>query len=367
LANTGHAAEPQAAGALDSPAKGDASRFAERVFDDSARMLCGALSYIGDRLGLFKAMAQLGECTPMHLATATHCNDRLITEWLKAMMACEYIEYLPNVARFRLSPEQSAVLADEDSAVFMGGILESTVPLVMATQEIMNSFTSGVPITPDLFHSDYWEGIDRANAITYQHQLAQEWLSEMPDVIELLSAGGKAVDVGCGQGNAVIVLAQRFPCSKFVGYDPYRPSIDKARQAATLAGVADRTEFIVGTAEDLPVSEFELATSFLTIHHMSHPVRDLTAIRRALTPTGRYLIREDNLPNELRDHTTPVARLAYASSAMACLHDSMAKDGAALGPLPEARITNLVRQAGFSRLRRLPIESAYDAIYEAKN
>ena len=222
-------------------------------------------------------------------------------------------------------------------------------------------------MTPDAFHSDFWEGMDRANATVYRHQLVQKWLSKMPSVTDKLNAGGRGVDVGCGQGNAVVVLAEHFPNSKFVGFDPHRPSIEKARQAARFARVADRTTFIVGSAEDLPAGEVDLATSFLSVHHMSDPIRDLSAIRRALRSAGSYLIREDNLSNQLEEHTTPSARLAYSSSALACLHDSMAKDGAALGPLPEARITRLAKQAGFSQFRRLPIKSAYDAVYEAKN
>ena len=132
--NNASAAEPQATRILDSASIDKTSQFADRVFDDSARMLCGALSYIGDRLGLFKAMAQLGDCTPAQLAAASQCNERLIAEWLKAMMAYKYVLYLPNLERFRLSLEQSAVLADENSPFFMGGMLETTVPQVMVTQ-----------------------------------------------------------------------------------------------------------------------------------------------------------------------------------------------------------------------------------------
>ena len=91
-ANIARAAEPQTTGRLDSASTDKTSQFADRVFDDSARMLCGALSYIGDRLGLFKAMAQLGDCTPAQLAAASQCNERLITEWLRARMAYEYVQ-----------------------------------------------------------------------------------------------------------------------------------------------------------------------------------------------------------------------------------------------------------------------------------
>ncbi len=343
-----------------------AAEFADRVFDDTARMFCGALSYIGDRLQLFKAIEQLGKCTPKQLSQAVNCNERLITEWLRAMMAYGYVEYLPEPGLYRLSSEQAAVLADEKSPFFMGGMLEITVPLVMATHKVMEAFRTGVPITPDVFHVNLWEGLDRDGATVYQHRLVQEWLPAMSGVISKLEAGGTAADVGCGQGNAVLVLARAFPKAKFYGYDPYRPSIEKARQAAHAADLSERTEFAVGTAADLPAGKFDLATSFLTVHHMSDAVRDLASIRRALRPEGSYLIREDNLANELQEQITPSARLAYGASTLYCLHDSMANDGAALGPPTEARISRLVKQAGFSQIRKLPIESAFDALYEAR-
>jgi ubiquinone/menaquinone biosynthesis C-methylase UbiE len=358
--------EPLSTTTTDQPSSDKASRFADRVFEDSARMLCGALSYMGDRLGLFKSMSLIGQCTPVQLAQASKCNERLIAEWLKAMMAYGYVEYLPDSGRFYLSPEKGAVLADETSPMFMGGMLQTTVPQVMVAHEVMEAFTSGKPMTPDVFHPDLWEGIDRSSAGIYQHQLVDQWLSLMPGVIDSLKAGGHAVDVGCGQGNAVIVLARRFPNSRFVGFDPYGPSVEKAKRAARRAGVSDRTDFIVGSAEDLPSGQFDLATSFLTLHHMSHPVRDLAAICESLTATGSYLIREDNLSNELQGHVTPLARLSYSASVLCCLHDSMANDGAALGPLTEARTTRLAKRAGFSKFRKLPFESAYEALYEAK-
>ncbi len=348
------------------PRSDEVAQFADRVFDDSARVLCGALSYIGDRLKLFKTMNRLGQCTPGQLARASHCNERLIAEWLKAMMAYGYVEYLSDSGEFLLTSEQVAVLADETSPFFMGGMLQMVVPQAMATHEVMKAFTSGRPVTPNVFHTDFWEGIDRSSASVYQHQLVQEWLKLMPDVVDKLKRGGTAVDVGCGQGNAVLVLAQSFPNSKFVGFDPYGPSIDKAKQAAHRVGVSAQTEFVVGTAEDLTAGQYDLATSFLTVHHMSHPIRDLTAIRNSLAPRGSYLIREDNLSDEMEGHTTPLARLSYSASAMYCLHDSMAKDGAALGPLTQPHINRLVKQAGFSKFRKLPFESAYDALYEAK-
>ena len=348
------------------PPSDPVAQFADRVFDDSARVLCAALSYIGDRLELFKTMDRLGPCSPAELARTVDCNERLIAEWLKAMMAYGYVEYVADSGKFQLSSEQSAVLADESSPFFMGGMLQMVVPQVMATHDVMKAFTSGTPITPDVFHTDLWEGIDRSSACVYQHQLVQEWLALMPETVDKLKRGATAVDVGCGQGNAVLVLARSFPNSKFVGFDPYAPSINKAKQAAQQAGVADRTEFVVGTAEDLPSGQYDLATSFLTLHHMSHPIRDLTAIRASLKPKGSYLIREDNLSDDLQGHTTPLARLSYSASAMYCLHDSMANDGAALGPLTQRRITRLASQAGFSNFQRLPFESNYEALYEAR-
>lgn len=340
--------------------------FSDQVADDMGRALLGALNYLGDRLGLFKAMSGMEEFTLEQLVTASGCNARLLEEWLKAMVAARYVEYRPDRGQYRLPPEHAAVLADEESEFFLAGWIETIVPIVLATHDVMKAFQTGKPVTPDIFHPDLWEGIERGTAPLYRHQLVQNWLPAMPDVVRKLQMGGLAADVGCGAARGLISIAKAFPKAKVFGYDPYGPSIERARENARAAGVADRAEFVVGGAQDLPKRKFDLVSAFWVVHHMNQPVKDMTAIRRSLAKNGSFLIMEDNISANVLENATPWGRFVYACSTLYCLHDSMANNGAGLGTMAEPQAQKLAQQAGFGQFRRLPIEDPVIALYELK-
>ena len=148
--------------------------FADRVVDDVGRTMLGALSYIGDRLGLFKSMAAIGRFTAQDLAEASGYNPRLLEEWLKGMVSIGYVLCDSRGKRFHFPPEHAAVLADEDSPYFKGGMVEYATAAVLASHKVMEAFRTGVPITPDVFHTDYWEAIERWGAPDYRHRLVQQ-------------------------------------------------------------------------------------------------------------------------------------------------------------------------------------------------
>jgi ubiquinone/menaquinone biosynthesis C-methylase UbiE len=188
----------------------------------------------------------------------------------------------------------------------------------------------------------------------------------MPDVVRKLQMGGSAADVGCGAARGLISIAKAFPKAKVFGYDPYGPSIERARENARAAGVADRAEFVVGGAQDLPERKFDLVSAFWVVHHMNQPVKDMTAIRRSLGKNGSFLIMEDNISANVLENATPWGRFVYSCSTLYCLHDSMANNGAGLGTLAEPQAQKLAQQAGFGQFRRLPIEDPVIALYELK-
>ncbi len=340
--------------------------FAEQVTDDVGRTMLGALSYLGDRLGLFKEMADMDQFTARDLAKATGYNQRLLEEWLRGMVSLQYVLYDSIEKRFSFPPGHAAVLADEDSPFFMGGAIEYAIPAVLATQNVMEAFRTGVPITPDIFHPDMWEGIERWSAPMYRHQLVQNWLPVMPDVLKKLQEGALVADVGCGNGRAMITVAHAFQNTRTQGFDVYEPSIEKARTNAREAGVEGRAEFLVGGTGDLPRGQFDLITNFWVVHHYSHPVKEMEAIRQALAPNGSYLIMEDPLSSEPNEAINPQGRLGYGASTLACLHDSMADNGVGLGVASEQVVRRLGRQAGFGSIRRLPLDDPYIAMYQLK-
>ena len=283
------------------------------------------------------------------------------------MVAAEYVTYDPGTRRYHLPPEHAEVLADEESPFFCAGFLQSTIPLVMAVHEVARAFKTGQLVTPEMFHTDLWEGIERSSAPGFKHQLVQRWLRAMPEVTRRLEAGGSAADVGCGGGLATITIAKAFPKATAVGYDVHRPSIKRAEGNARASGVADRAKFIVGGTGDLPPGGFDLITSFYVVHHFSDPVAELTAIRRALKDGGAYLIMEDNISQNVLDNVRPWSLSLYGASLMHCLHDSLADHGAGLGAeVSESRLRRLARDAGFTRFRRLPLNDPYIALYEVK-
>ncbi len=343
-----------------------AAAFSDQVMEDVGKTMLGALSYIGDQLGLFKTMARMNTFTANELAKATGHNPRLVEEWLKCMVSHQYVLYDSSGKRYSFPPEHAAVLADEDSPFFSGGGIEYALSAILATQNVMEAFRTGTPVKPDVFHTDIWEGIERWTTPMYRHQLVQNWIPLMPEVLEKLKKGAVVADVGCGAGRALIAIARAFPNSRMQGFDVYEPSIKKARMNAREAAVEKRAEFHVGGTSDLPQGKFDLITNFWVLHHFPHPVKEMEAIRKALAPNGSYLIMEDRLSSEPNKNITAAGRVAYGSSTLACLHDSMADNGAALGTCNEQDVRRLAQQAGFKSIRQLPLDNPHIALYQLK-
>jgi SAM-dependent methyltransferase len=282
------------------------------------------------------------------------------------MVSLEYVLYDSTEKRYSFPAEHAAVLADENSPFFQGGGIEYAIPAVLATQYVMEAFRTGVPITPDVFHPDIWEGIERWSAPLYKHQLVQTWLPLMPNVYKKLQEGGLVADVGCGNGRAMITIAKAFQNARTRGYDVYEPSVERARANAREAGVDGRAEFRLGGTSDLSKGRFDLITNFWVVHHYSHPVKEMRAIREGLAPGGSYLVFEDGLSSEPNENIKPAGRVGYGASTLACLHDSMADNGAGLGLVSEQDVRRLGHQAGFRSIRRLPLEDPNIGLYQLK-
>jgi SAM-dependent methyltransferase len=290
----------------------------------------------------------------------------LLEEWLKGMVSLGYVLCDSRGKRFHFPPEHAAVLADEGSPYFKGGMVEYAIPAVLASHKVMEAFRTGIPITPDVFHADYWEAIERWGAPDYRHRLVQQWLPLMPDVFRRLQSGGEVADVGCGSGRATITIAKAFPKTLTRGFDVFGPAIERAQKNAEAAGMADRATFVVGGTDMLPEGQFDLITNFWVFHHYTHPVTEMKVIRRALAPNGSYLIAEDQVSSNPIENINPIGRVAYGASTLGCLHDSMADNGVGIGMASEEVVRQLGEQAGFAMIRRLPLDDPYLALYELR-
>ncbi len=344
---------------------GKVKEFAALTMNDLGAALQGALSYIGDRLGIFKSLAESGAVTSAELAARAGLNERYIREWLGAMTAAKYVNYDATTARYSMPREHAMILADETSPFFIGGFLQQIVPEVAMAPKLIDCFRTGKGVAQSEYPAEVFEGIERATAPMYRHSLLREWMPAMPQVVEALKAGGAALDVGCGSGRAVIALATAFPKASLFGYDGHAGSIERARANARAAGVADRVTFDVVDCTKLPTEKFDFIATFDVIHDSVDPVGLLKSIRGALKPHGTYLMMETNASGKLEDNINPIGRVMYSFSTLYCMTVSLAHGGAGIGAcMGEAKARELAAEAGFKEFRRLPIEDALSVLYE---
>jgi len=346
---------------------GKVKEFAGTMMNDLGAAMQGALTYIGDRLGIFKALAEAGSVTSAELAQRTGLNERYLREWLGAMTAAKYISYEPASARYTMSPEQAMILANEDSPFFMGGFMQMIVPEVAMAPKLIESFRTGKGLPQSEYPPEVFEAIERGSAPMYRHSLVRKWMPAMPHVVERLNAGGVALDVGCGSGRAVIALATAYPKARVLGYDAHPGSVERARANAKAAGVADRVNFEVVDGTKLPREQFDFVSTFDVVHDSVDPVGLMKSIYGALKPDGTYLMVEVNASNRLEDNINPMGRMMYSASTLYCMTVSLAHGGAGLGALmgePKAR--EMAQQAGFTRFQRLPVKDAFSVLYELR-
>ena len=342
-----------------------ANKFLERLLDDIGTATRGALSYIGDKLGIFKALAGAGPVTVEELAEKTGLNARYLREWLGAMATAQYLEYYPDTARYFLPPEHAAPLADEDFPYFAGGFLELIVPTVSMAPKVAEAFRSGKGVPQSEYSPEMFESIERATAPGYKHQLVQKWIPAMPQVKSKLERGGTALDVGCGSGLAAIALARAFPEARVFGFDNHSGSIERARRNAIAAGVQERVQFEVVDGTKLPPNQFDFISTFDVVHDSVDPVGLMTSIRKALTHDGTYLLLEMNASPHVHENVNPLGRLLYSVSTLYCMTTSLAHGGEGIGAvMGEPKARELANKAGFTHFRKLPIEDPFSLLYE---
>ena len=188
----------------------------------------------------------------------------------------------------------------------------------------------------------------------------------MPDVLAKLERGAQVADVGCGHGKALIKLAQTYPQSRYVGYDAFAPAVAKATANARAAGVADRARFEhLDVSEGLP-EQYDVITTFDVVHDAANPRGLLRAIHEGLRPDGRFVCMEFNGSDKLEGNVGLVGTLFYGISVLYCMTTSLAVNGEGLGTLglPETTLRELCAEAGFSNVRRVPLEDPFNILYE---
>jgi 2-polyprenyl-3-methyl-5-hydroxy-6-metoxy-1,4-benzoquinol methylase len=327
-------------------------QFVFSAVGDMGAVLNAALVVVGDRLGLYRAIAEAGSVSSAELAEATETNERNVREWLSAQAACGYITY-DGDGRWSLTPEQEEAFTNEGSPAFLCGGFQVTTAAAKADEKITEAFRHGHGLGWHEHHKDLFEGTERFFRPGYAASLVSDWLPALDGVVEKLQAGAKVADVGCGHGASTILMAQAFPASTFLGFDYHEPSVEIARAKAEEEGVAGNTTFSVAPARSYPGSGYDLVCYFDCLHDMGDPVGALVHTREALADDGTVMVVEPMAGDTLDDNLNPIGRVFYAASTLICTPASQSQEvglalGAQAGP---ARLTAVAKEAGFTRVR----------------
>jgi SAM-dependent methyltransferase len=341
--------------------------FVGRMLGDLGAVTNSVLVHVGDQLGLYKALAQAGACTPGSLARRTGTAERLVREWLCAQAAQGYVAYDDTTQEFSLAPEQAMVFADEESPVYMPGFFDIARALFDDTPKIVNAFKSDGKLAWHQHNGCLFCGTRRVFRPAYNHHLVHEWLPALDGVVEKLEKGALVADVGCGHGASTILMAKAFPKSTFRGFDYHPDSVAAATKAAREEGVGDRVTFEVATAKQFPAGSYDLVCFFDCLHDMGDPVGAARHVREALAANGTWMIVEPFAHDRLVDNLNPVGAVFYAASTLVCTPASLAQEvGLALGAQAgETRLRAVAIEGGFTRFRRVA-ETPFNMVLEAR-
>ncbi len=312
------------------------------------------IAMLGDKTGLFKAMAGAGPLTSDELAARTGCVERLVREWLNAMAAAGWIDCNPSGPTFTLTPEQAQVFADEDSPHNLQGFFLSTASMIHDLDHTADAFKTGAGVPWGNRHSCLFCGTERFFRPAYIANIVEHWIPALDGVRDVLERGARFADVGCGYGISTALLAEAFPASTFVGYDFHGPSIDRAREHAERHDLHN-VHFEVATAKDYGDGDFDVVAFFDCLHDMGDPIGAMIHAKQSLNADGTVMIVEPFANDDLRDNLNPVGRLYYSGSTCVCVPASMSQEvGLALGAQAgEARLRAVALEAGFADLKRV--------------
>ena len=325
------------------------------------------LVVIGDKLGLYEALADVGPLTSAGLAEETDTAERYVREWLRSQAAGGYVTYDPETDRYSLTDEQVALLADEDSPAFVPGAFQVATSSAKIEPQLAEAFRTGEGVGWHEHDAGLFHGTERFFRPNYAANLVDNWIPALDGVDATLQDGGCVADVGCGYGASTVLMAEAYPNSTFVGIDYHEPSMEAARERAAEAGVSERVSFEVATAKSYNGAGYDFVTMFDCLHDMGDPVGAATHVRDTLTEEGTWMMVEPYASDEVEENLTPVGRAFYSVSTLVCTPNSLNQEGERVlgAQAGEARIREVVTDGGFTRFRRAT-ETPFNLVFEAK-
>jgi SAM-dependent methyltransferase len=342
-------------------------QFVFRAVEEVGATLNTALVVMGDRLGLYRALAGAGPLSPAELADRTGTAERYVREWLNAQAAGGYVTYDPDTGRYTLPPEQAVALTDRNSPAYLPGFFQIALGSMLDSPKIVDAARSGAGFGWHEHVHDVHEGCERFFRTGYNANLIAGWLPALDGVVSKLERGALVADVGCGHGASTILMAQAFPNSSFVGSDYHDGSIETARRQAQEAGVSERTRFETAPAADYDGTGYDLVTMFDCLHDMGDPVAAARHVRGTLKSDGTWMIVEPYAGDRVEENLNPVGRAFYSFSTLLCTPASLSQEaGLALGAQAgEARIRDVVTAGGFTQFCRVA-ETPFNLVFEAR-
>ena len=325
------------------------------------------LIFVGDRLGVFKAMAGAGPLTSEELARKTGTNPRIMKEFLAAQAAGGIITYDAATRKYSLPEEQALALSDENSPAYIAGGYQILAGLFKDEEKILNAFRTGKGLGWGDHHHYLFQGTERFFKPNYVANLTTSWIPALDGIEAKLKKGeARVADVGCGHGASTFLMAKAYPNSKIVGYDYHKPSIEWASKQAETEGLKNIT-FEVAGSTDFPGDDYDLVTFFDCFHDMGNPSGAAKHVLQSLKKkNGTWMLVEPFANDKVEDNLNPLGRVFYSASTMICVPASLNENGPALGAQAgEARTKEVVMSAGFSNFRRAT-QTPFNLVYEAR-
>jgi 2-polyprenyl-3-methyl-5-hydroxy-6-metoxy-1,4-benzoquinol methylase len=342
--------------------------FMIKAVGDIASTMSAMLVIIGDRLGLYKAMAEFEyPITSEELAQKTSTNERYIREWLANQAAGGYITYNAANEKYTLPSEQAMALADENSPVYVHGAYQSIKSFFKDEEKFIEVFKTGKGLRWGEHNHDLFEGTARFFKPNYVGNLVSSWIPSLDGIEEKLKQGAKVADIGCGYGISTILMAKAYSNSKFYGFDNHNPSIEQAKEQSRKEGITSNLEFSSVSASDESIgNDYDLITFFDCLHDMGDPIGAMKFAKQSLKPDGTCMIIEPMANDKVEDNLNLVGRIYYAASTVVCVPNSLADNGPALGAQAgEKKIKEISEAAGFTQFRRAT-QTPFNIIYEVK-
>lgn len=338
-----------------------------KVIGDVAGAVGMLLAYVGDKLDLYSALAEISPATSQQLADSTGANERYVREWLAANVAGGYINHDAVTSQYSMTPEQVVVFSAEGHPACMQGFFQAVMSVFADEQKVTEIFRSGEGL-PWGDHSEcLFCGTERFFHPMYAENLIDSWIPALEGVSDRLKAGAKVADIGCGHGSSTIIMAQAFPNSTFHGFDFHEPSIEHARERARAAGVTNNTVFEVAAAKEYPGNDYDLVAIFDALHDMGDPVGACKHIASSLSDGGAFMLVEPLAGDTLEENCHPLGQIYYAFSTMICVPASRSQEvGLGLGAQAgQKRLTEVLNEGGFAHIRRAA-ETPTNMVLEAR-